>query len=119
MALSIAGDPLTRPPISSVKRRRFSSIGDGPMTWGKIFAAACAQLEASVAEQAAELCPVCAGLSESFAGGNCARLGIDTTKQRRNKASRVMMRRIVLLPTIDWRCKQPISGGKLVHPGAE
>jgi len=29
------------------------------------------------------------------------------------------MRRIVSLPAIDWRCKQPASGGKLVHPGAE
>ena len=29
---AISGDPVTRPPISSVRRRRFSSIGDGPMT---------------------------------------------------------------------------------------
>jgi len=71
MALAISGDPVTRPPISSVKRRKFSSIGEGPITWGRIFAAASAQLEASVAEQAAELCPVGAGFKESFAGGSC------------------------------------------------
>src|ERR1700689_1967926 len=51
IALAISGEPVTRPPISSVRRRRFSSIGEGPMTWGRILAAASAQ-EASVAEQA-------------------------------------------------------------------
>jgi len=35
-----SGDPVTRPPISSVSRRKFSSIGDAPITIGRIFAAA-------------------------------------------------------------------------------
>src|SRR5580704_13888201 len=52
-ALAISGEPVTRPPIPSVSRRRFSSIGDGPITCGIILAAASAQ-DASVAEQA---CP--------------------------------------------------------------
>src|SRR5256886_6636304 len=53
-ALAISGEPLTRPPIPSVSRRRFSSIGEGPMTIGSSLAATCAQLEASVVEQRSE-----------------------------------------------------------------
>src|SRR6266852_5544305 len=49
-ALAISGEPVTRPPISSVRRRRFSSSGDGPMICGRILAAAAAQ-EDSVTEQ--------------------------------------------------------------------
>src|SRR5260370_104669 len=53
-ALAFSGVPVTRPPTSSVSRRRFSSSGEAPITIGRIFAAACAQLEASVVEQPAE-----------------------------------------------------------------
>src|ERR1700687_3182431 len=56
-ALAISGEPVTRPPTSSVNRRRFSTIGDGPITCGKIFAAASAQDEVSVAEQASPWMP--------------------------------------------------------------
>src|SRR5580704_15202493 len=101
MALAISGEPVTRPPISSVKRRKFSSIGEGPITWGRIFAAACAQLEASVAEQAAEPCPIGAGFKESFAGGSCAVAGGAATMPRSNEAREVMLRRIVLLSAIN------------------
>jgi hypothetical protein len=87
--LAICGDPVTRPPISSVKRRKFSSIGEEPITCGKIFAAACAQLEASVAEQAAGLWPDCAGFRESFAGGSCAEAKNTAKKQRSKKAKKV------------------------------
>src|ERR671922_1240850 len=71
MALAISGEPVTRPPISSVKRRRFSSIGDGPMMMGSSFAATCAQLEASAVEQpaAAGFCPCARGF---LTGGSCA-----------------------------------------------
>src|SRR6267378_4586839 len=68
-ALAISGEPVTRPPISSVSRRRFSSIGDGPITIGRIFAAACAQLDASVAEHTAAPCELGNGARGSFFAG--------------------------------------------------
>src|SRR5260370_25019126 len=73
MRLPAVDDKASAPLISSVSRRRFSSRGDGPITIGKIFAAACAQLDASVTEQPAFPAAVCAGLSGSFlSGGICA-----------------------------------------------
>src|SRR6266853_3860471 len=73
-ALAISGDPVTRPPISSVSRRRFSSIGDGPITIGRIFAAASAHDDASVAEQPAFPCALGTRRNGSFfAGGLGAR----------------------------------------------
>src|SRR6202045_2820666 len=49
----MAGEPVTRPPISSVRRRRFSCIGEGPRMRGRIFAATSAQEEEASAVQAA------------------------------------------------------------------
>src|SRR6266403_622922 len=70
-ALAICGEPVTRPPTSSVRRRRFSSSGDGPITWGRIFAAASAH-DASVAEHAAVPWPSGDLANGSvFAAGNC------------------------------------------------
>src|SRR5580693_1277664 len=106
-ALAISGDPLTRPPISSVRRRRFSSMGEGPITWGTIFAAACAQLEASVAEQAAALCADWAGTKESFAGGSCAATESETAKQRTNEAKKNLKRRIGILSLTRLHCSHP------------
>src|SRR4029077_8161638 len=82
-ALAISGDPVTRPPTSSVRRRRFSSSGDGPITRGRILAAASAQ-DASVAEQAGvawaepDLArgPICAG-------GSCA-AAVEVTEKASN-----------------------------------
>jgi hypothetical protein len=71
--LAISGDPVTRPPTSSVRRRKFSSIGEEPITIGRIFAAAAAHDDASVAEQPAFPGALCAEFNGSFfAGGNCA-----------------------------------------------
>src|SRR5579859_259875 len=69
-ALAISGEPVTRPPISSVRRRRFSSKGEEPITSGRIFAAASAQLEVSVREQEADGGADWAGARESLAGGS-------------------------------------------------
>src|SRR5215469_5981736 len=82
-ALAISGEPVTRPPISSVRRRRFSSIGDCPMTMGKSFAATCAQLEASVVEQPAA--GFCAGVSGFLSGGSCASEDRQEVKKYRRK----------------------------------
>lgn len=70
------------------------------MTCGKIFAAACAQLEASIAEQAAELCGGSAGVRESFAGGSCAELGCDAARHRNKQGKTILAMRIGLLPVI-------------------
>jgi hypothetical protein len=84
--LAISGDPVTRPPISSVSRRKFSSSGDDPITIGKIFAAACAQLDASVTEQPAFPGAPCAGISGfGFPDGICARKHGNEPKRQRNK----------------------------------
>jgi hypothetical protein len=93
--LAISGDPVTRPPISSVNRRKFSSSGDGPITIGNIFAAASAQEEASVVEQPAVFpCAPCPGISEfGFAGGICAREGASEAKKPRSKETRNVERR--------------------------
>src|SRR5271168_590187 len=72
-ALAISGVPVTRPPTSSVSRRRFSSIGEEPMIMGRSLAAASVQAEASVTEQPAAACGATTGWSESFFGaGICA-----------------------------------------------
>ena len=68
-AFAISGEPLTRPPISSVSLRRFCSSGDSPITTGRIFAAACAHDEASVVEQPAACVP-CPGESGFGLEGN-------------------------------------------------
>src|SRR5882724_7618321 len=98
-ALAICGDPVTRPPTSSVRRRRFSSIGDEPITIGRIFAAASAHDDASVAEQPAFPCALCAGLNGSFfAGGNCAHPdGIEVKKQRNMEIRKTVRRGMGLL----------------------
>jgi hypothetical protein len=71
--LAISGDPVTRPPISSVSRRKFSIIGESPRMSGISFFAASVHAEASVAEQAATLWLPCPGWSEvTFTGGSCA-----------------------------------------------
>jgi hypothetical protein len=54
---------------------------------GRIFAAACAQLEASVAEQAAAAGEDGAGWRESLAGGNWANVE-EATKQTSNEAGK-------------------------------
>src|SRR5216684_1223919 len=92
-ALAISGEPVTRPPTSSVNRRRFSSSGDGPKTCGRILAAASAQ-DDSVAEQPAEVCADVLPRASDFAGGSCARKP-DAKKQRRNRSvKRRKLRRI-------------------------
>src|SRR5215468_4133798 len=95
MALVISGEPVTRPPISSVKRRRFSSIGDGPMTMGSSLAATCAQLEASAVEQPT-VEGFCGGARESFlAGGSCACVELrEGLKKRSNELKRSKLRRM-------------------------
>src|SRR5258708_4839025 len=88
-ALAISGDPVTRPPTSSVRRRRFSSIGDEPITIGRIFAAASAHDDASVAEQPAFPWALCEGLNGSFfAGGIFARKDGREAKTPRSKQLR-------------------------------
>jgi hypothetical protein len=92
--LAISGDPVTRPPTSSVRRRRFSSIGDEPITIGRIFAAASAHDDASVAEQPAFPWALCEGLNGSFfAGGICASKDGREAKTQRSKQLRKMVRR--------------------------
>jgi hypothetical protein len=73
-----------------VRWRRFSSIGEGPITCGKSFAAACAQLEASVVEQAAAFGLDCEELRESFAGGSCAEVESEAKKQKSNDVTNVL-----------------------------
>ncbi len=92
-ALAISGEPVTRPPTSSVRRRRFSSSGEGPITWGRIFDAASAH-DASVAEHAAAPWPA-AGLANGsvFAAGNCpekAGAPKHARKKAANKANRMI-----------------------------
>ena len=73
-ALAISGVPVTRPPTSSVSRRRFSIIGESPRISGNNFAAASAHEDVSVAEHATVPGALCAGRSGStFTGGNCAK----------------------------------------------
>jgi hypothetical protein len=88
--LAISGEPVTRPPIPSVSRRKFSSSGDSPITIGVIFAAACAQEEGSVTEHPAAPCAGCPGCNESvFTVGICAdELEIEIKKQRSNDATK-------------------------------
>src|SRR5260370_2656563 len=81
-ALAISGEPVTRPPPSSVTRRRFSSSGEGPKTCGRIFAAASAQ-DDSVAEQPADVCADVLPRVSDFAGGSCAHKP-DAKQQRNN-----------------------------------
>src|SRR6266446_9387233 len=72
-AFAISGEPVTRPPISSVSRLRFSIIGESPRISGNSFLAASAHDDVSVAEQAGvpEVpCGTCSG--STFTGGNCA-----------------------------------------------
>src|SRR3974390_3527545 len=83
-ALAISGEPLMRPPISSVSLRRFSSRGDSPITRGVILAAACAQEEASVVEQPAAPWIACVGWRGSVATGGSWAKREEATKQRSN-----------------------------------
>jgi formylmethanofuran:tetrahydromethanopterin formyltransferase len=98
-------------------------MGEGPITSGRIFAAACAQLEASVAEQAAaEDWPGCEGLRESFAGGNCAEAQSKVMAQRSKDVKRVTIRRIGLVSANEWRwigVGEKYLPRHAVHPGAE
>src|SRR5262249_36078384 len=55
-AFAICGEPVTRPPTSSVSRRRLSASGDSPITCGRILAAASEHDETSVAEHAPVPC---------------------------------------------------------------
>src|ERR1700719_646480 len=87
-ALAISGEPVTRPPTSSVRRRRFSSSGEGPITWGRIFAAASAH-DASVAEHAAVPWPsVDLANGSVVAAGNCRENAGATKHTRKEAASR-------------------------------
>src|SRR5260370_22325643 len=97
MRLPAVDDKASAPLISSVSRRRFSSRGDGPITIGKIFAAACAQLDASVTEQPAFPAAVCAGLSASFfAGAICAcRHRLKNESPGSKERTKIVLRRIV------------------------
>src|SRR5271155_4979784 len=86
-AFVISGEPVTRPPMSSVRWRRLFSNGDSPITMGVILAAACAQEDGSVTEQAPGPWMICAGWSGSvFTGGICAKR--DGAKQQRLKKAR-------------------------------
>src|ERR1700739_1503572 len=76
-ARAISGEPLTRPPTSSVSLRKVSSRGDSPMTMGVILAAACAHEEASVAEHPAV--PWIAGRSVSLFGEGIWATTMDAT----------------------------------------
>src|SRR5258708_34957193 len=116
-ALAISGEPVTRPPTSSVSRRRFSSSGEGPITWGRIFAAASAH-DASVAEHAAVPCPAGGFANGSvFAGGNCAETAVAMAHARKEVASKAS--RIVYapgaIPTVEkgWHTNYNASGGTL------
>src|SRR5258708_39060719 len=93
-ALAISGEPVTRPPISSVSRRRFSSSGDDPITIGRIFAAASAHDDASIVEHPALPCAPWLGIIEfCFAGGNCAPKDGRETKKQKSKEERKRMQR--------------------------
>jgi hypothetical protein len=70
---AISGEPVTRPPISSVNRRKFSIIGESPRISGISLPAASVHEDASVAEHApvpGTVCPCASGVT--FAGGSCA-----------------------------------------------
>src|SRR5580693_5107785 len=101
IALAISGEPVTRPPISSVRRRRFSSIGEAPMTCGRILTAASAQ-EASVAEQAWADEVLASG--SVFTGGSWVYDG-EATKQRPSKARGTEPSRVK--PHLDGRRNSP------------
>src|SRR2546430_9976 len=93
-ALAISGEPVTRPPISSVNRRRFSSSGEGPITCGRILAAATTQEDASAAEHARAPCPGALRLFKGslFAGGSCARfaeLKAEASATRKSKRAQI------------------------------
>src|ERR1700751_2208151 len=97
-ALAISGEPVTRPPTSSVNRRKFSSNGEGPITNGKIFAATCAHEDASAVEHPGAACDVLLLAKGSvFTGGNCAH-ECDAMKQR-SIAERNRSRRILTKPS--------------------
>src|SRR5258708_14553780 len=84
-ALSISGVPVTRPPIWSVRRRKFSIIGESPRINGISLFAACAHEDASVAEHVAALWAACSLLSASVCdGASCAADGAMRTTQERN-----------------------------------
>src|SRR5580698_1395880 len=98
-AFAISGEPDTRPPISSVSRRKFPSSGDGPITWGIIFAAASAH-EASVAEHAcAEAPPRASG--SAWPEANWAGSG-DATKQQSSEPKTREARRIRDTSLEEW-----------------
>src|SRR5256885_646470 len=99
--------PISRPPISSVSRRRFSSIGDEPITIGRIFAAASAHDDVSVAEQPAFPCALCEGSRGSLAGGSCACKDGSEAKRQSGKEIREIVRpvmRWLSFPGFSMRC---------------
>src|SRR6266403_6073449 len=84
-ALAISGVPVTRPPISSVSRRKFSIIGESPRINGISLLAASVHEDASVAEHEAAFWAACSLLSASVLGGaSCPADGAMRTTQERN-----------------------------------
>ncbi len=86
-ALAMAGDPVRRPPISSVSRRRFSANGDGPIALAIIFGAACAQADSSLSEQACELAAAARRMRASGSGSG-AEICADTDMAASKSAAR-------------------------------
>src|SRR5260221_1381723 len=86
-ALAISEVPVTRPPISSVSRRRFSIIGESPRISGISLAAACAHDDASVAAHASALCEGCNLLSASVLDGASCATEQDTSTETMNSDS--------------------------------
>jgi len=80
----IAGEPVIRPPTSSVSRRRFSSSGDGPSAFATIFGMASSHSDADVAAEhpplAAAACMRASG--SGWARGICATAGREARRQR-------------------------------------
>src|SRR2546422_2742382 len=98
----IAGVPVTRPPTSSVTRRKLLSRGDAPITIGKIFSAACSHEDGCVVEQPGVPCGAWRGFRGfGFAGGSCAAAEDErTSAQSSGEKQRNARRRILVAPWV-------------------
>src|SRR2546426_8725381 len=85
----IAGEPVIRPPTSSVSRLRFSSSGDGPSAFATIFGMASSHSDADVAAEhpplAAAACMRASG--SGWARGICATAGREARRRSEEHTS--------------------------------
>src|SRR5712692_261317 len=98
----IAGAPVTRPPTSSVRRRKLLSRGDAPITIGKIFSTACSHDDGCVVEQPGVPCGAWSGFRGfGLAGGSCAAAEDErTSAQTSGEKQRNARRRILVAPWV-------------------